>query len=108
LKFDSASWKRWAEEARRVAPVVEVYTRLFEMEGVKLTFEPSALKKVIEMAQKRKTGARALRSICEEALTDMLFDLPSQKDVGEVVITAAAVERREPPKQHPLKKRKSA
>jgi ATP-dependent Clp protease ATP-binding subunit ClpX len=88
--------------------LVKQYTRLFEMEGVKLTFEPAAMMKVIELAQKRKTGARALRSICEEALTDILFDLPGQKDVGEVVITSAAVERRAPPKLLPVKKRKSA
>jgi ATP-dependent Clp protease ATP-binding subunit ClpX len=88
--------------------LVKQYTRLFEMEGVKLTFEPAAMMKVIELAQKRKTGARALRSICEEALTDILFDLPGQKDVGEVVITSAAVERRSPPKLLPVKKRKSA
>ena len=88
--------------------LLKQYMRLFEMEGVKLTFEPAALKKVIELAQKRKTGARALRSICEEALTDMLFDIPSQKDVGEAVITVATIERREPAKLHPLKKRKSA
>jgi len=88
--------------------LMKQYTRLFEMEGVKLTFEPAAMQKVIELAQKRKTGARALRSICEEALTDILFDLPGQKDVGEVVITAAAIERHEPPRKLPVKKRKSA
>ena len=88
--------------------LLKQYVRLFEMEGVKLTFEPAALKKVIELAQARKTGARALRSICEESLTDTLFDIPSQKDISEAIITAAAIERREPPKLMPLKKRKSA
>jgi ATP-dependent Clp protease ATP-binding subunit ClpX len=88
--------------------LVKQYARLFEMEGVKLTFDDAALKKVIELAQKRKTGARALRSITEEALTDVLFEIPSAKDIGEVIVTLAAIERRELPKMVPLKKRKSA
>ncbi|RPH94147.1 ATP-dependent Clp protease ATP-binding subunit ClpX [candidate division KSB1 bacterium] len=88
--------------------LLKQYIRLFEMENVKLTFEDAALQKIIEFAQKRKTGARALRSITEEALTDILFDIPSQKDVSEVVITSATIEHREPPKLQPAKKRKSA
>jgi ATP-dependent Clp protease ATP-binding subunit ClpX len=88
--------------------LVKQYARLFEMEGVKLTFEDAALKKVIELAQKRKTGARALRSITEESLNDVLFDIPSSKDIGEVIVTLASIEQRESPKLIPLKKRKSA
>jgi ATP-dependent Clp protease ATP-binding subunit ClpX len=88
--------------------LVKQYARLFEMEGVKLTFEEAALKAVIRRAQERKTGARALRSITEEALTDVLFDIPSSKDIGEVVVSAGTIERRDPPKLVPLKKRKSA
>lgn len=88
--------------------LLKQYSKLFEMEGVKLTFEESALKKVITLAQSRKTGARALRSICEEALTDILFDIPSQKDIGEVIVNGAVIERRDPPKMVPVKKRKSA
>ena len=88
--------------------LIKQFMRLFEMEGVKLSFETAALNAIIARAQQRKTGARALRSILEEALTDTLFDIPSAKDVGEVVITAGTIERREPPKLAPLKKRKSA
>ncbi len=88
--------------------LVKQYTRLFEMEGVKLNFEDAALRRVIEQAQKRKTGARALRAITEEALTDILFDLPSLKDVAEVVITAGTISSREAPRLIPQKKRKSA
>ncbi len=88
--------------------LIKQYTRLFEMEGVKLTFEPAALKTIIEMAQKRKTGARALRSIAEEALTDILFDIPSRKDIAEVIITPECIEQREPVRISLIKKRKSA
>jgi ATP-dependent Clp protease ATP-binding subunit ClpX len=88
--------------------LVKQFSRLFDMEGVKLTIEEPALKRVIAHAQKRKTGARALRSILEESLTDILFDIPSRKDVAEVVITAATIDREEPAKLVPAKKRKSA
>ena len=88
--------------------LIKQYTRLFEMEGVKLTFVGAALYKIIELAQKRKTGARALRSIAEEALTDTLFDIPSRKDVAEVIITPESIERSEQPRVIMMKKRKSA
>ncbi len=78
--------------------ILKQYKHLFEMEGVTLTFEDAALKKVISLAQKRKTGARALRSIIEEALTDILFEIPSRKDVQEVIVSAATVEKHEPPR----------
>jgi ATP-dependent Clp protease ATP-binding subunit ClpX len=88
--------------------LVKQYARLFEMEGVKLTFDDPSLKAIVARAQQRKTGARSLRSITEEALTDILFEIPSAKDIGEVIITAGTIERREQPKLIPLKKRKSA
>jgi ATP-dependent Clp protease ATP-binding subunit ClpX len=88
--------------------LIKQFARLFEMEGVKLSFDAAAMRTIIELAQKRKTGARALRSITEEALTDILFDIPSRKDVAEVVITSDTIERRQPPKLVPVKKRKSA
>ncbi len=88
--------------------LIKQYARLFEMEGVKLTFEPAALRKIIELAQKRKTGARALRSIAEEALTDILFEIPSRKDVSEVIVTPECIERSEPVRVSLIKKRKSA
>jgi ATP-dependent Clp protease ATP-binding subunit ClpX len=88
--------------------LMKQFMRLFEMEGVKLTFEDAAIQSIIDLAKKRKTGARALRSITEESLTDVLFEIPSRKDVAEVVITPGTIERHEAPKLVPLKKRKSA
>lgn len=88
--------------------LVKQYSRLFEMEGVRLTFEDEALAKIIELAQQRKTGARALRSIVEEALTDILFDIPGRKDVEEVIVSAAVIEGCEPARLVPVQKRKSA
>ena len=63
------------------------YIRLMEMEGIKLTFEPEALQAAVRIAMKRKTGARALRSIFEKAMLDIMFEIPSMPDVEEVIIT---------------------
>ena len=63
------------------------YTKLFELEDVKLTFEETALRAIAKKALKRGTGARGLRAILEELLTDIMFDLPSRDDVVEVKVT---------------------
>ena len=55
------------------------YTKLFELEEVKLTFEESALRAIAQKALKRGTGARGLRAILEEILTDVMFDLPTPR-----------------------------
>jgi len=78
--------------------LIKQYGRLFEMEGVKLTFEAPALNKLIELARKRKTGARALRSILEEALLATLYEVPGRKDISEVIMTSDAVERKSAPR----------
>jgi len=67
------------------------YAKLFELEDVKLTFEESALRAVAEKALKRGTGARGLRAILEEMLTDVMFDLPGRDDVTEVKIIESTV-----------------
>ncbi|MBU1636557.1 ATP-dependent Clp protease ATP-binding subunit ClpX [bacterium] len=85
--------------------LVKQYTRLFEMEDVKLTFEADALEKLIILAQKRKTGARALRSILEEALLSTLYEVPGSKDISEVIITKEAIERKSPPRLIEVKKK---
>lgn len=68
------------------------YEYLFDMEGVKLTFEDEALTAVAKQAMKRKTGARGLRSIIENALLDTMYELPSMDDAKEVVVTGAVIE----------------
>jgi ATP-dependent Clp protease ATP-binding subunit ClpX len=67
------------------------YIRLFEMEGVKLTFEKEALWEAVAVAEKKKTGARALRSILEKAMLDLMFDTPSNDDIEEIVITPGII-----------------
>ena len=68
------------------------YGKLFEIEGVKLTFSKDALKAIAEKAILRKTGARGLRSIIEEVLLETMFDLPSIEDVEEVVVNKEVVQ----------------
>ena len=67
------------------------YQKLFELEDVRLTIEKDALKAIAQKAIKRGTGARGLRAILEEMMTDIMFELPSRDDVREVAITAECV-----------------
>jgi len=73
------------------------YQKLFELEDVRLTIEKDALKAIAQKAIKRATGARGLRAILEEMMTDIMFELPSRDDVREVAITAECVTEGRPP-----------
>jgi ATP-dependent Clp protease ATP-binding subunit ClpX len=73
------------------------YKKLFELEGVGLTFDPEALRAIAQRAIKRGTGARGLRAIVEETMTDIMFDLPTRDDVREVVITKECITEHRPP-----------
>jgi len=70
--------------------LVKQYQRLFEIEGVQLTFTPDALVAIAKRANKRKTGARGLRSIMEDILLDTMFELPGLDGVQEVVVNEEA------------------
>jgi len=74
------------------------YAKMLELEGIKLTFEPAALDAAVKIAETRKTGARALRSIFEKTLLNTLFELPSRQDVEEVVVTVESVVEGKPPR----------
>ncbi|MFC0581191.1 ATP-dependent Clp protease ATP-binding subunit ClpX [Micrococcoides hystricis] len=71
--------------------LLKQYQKMFQMDGVTLEFEPEALQAVVEMALERGTGARGLRSIMENTLKPVMFDLPSRDDVATVVITEDTV-----------------
>lgn len=73
--------------------LVKQYQKLFEMENVKLTFDEGALSAIAKKAITRKTGARGLRSIMEQILLDTMFDLPSTKNVKEVLIDRDVIEK---------------
>ena len=74
------------------------YMRLFEMDGVELTFDEDALRAVAHKAIERKTGARGLRSIVERSLLDTMYQLPDLKEVKKVVINEQVIERGVAPK----------
>ena len=76
--------------------IVRPYQALFGMEDAELEFTPDALKAVAKRAIERKTGARGLRSIMEDVLLDTMFEIPSEKNVSKVIVTAAAVEKTGP------------
>ncbi len=73
--------------------LVKQYARLFAMEDVKLTFQKEALWEAVDIAEKKKTGARALRSILEKALLGLMFETPSKEDVEEIIVTPNIIKR---------------
>jgi ATP-dependent Clp protease ATP-binding subunit ClpX len=77
--------------------LVKQYQRLFEMEGVKLSFQNDALGVIAKKAIERKTGARGLRSIMEAILLETMFDLPGMDGVEEAVISKEVVEGKQAP-----------
>lgn len=71
--------------------LIKQYQKLFELEGVKLVFDAKAIDAIIERAQEYGTGARALRRSVEKVMTDIMFDIPDQKDLKECRITRDVV-----------------
>lgn len=77
--------------------LVKQYSKIFEMDGVELEFEESALRTIARKAMERKTGARGLRSILEEAMLELMYDIPSEEDVVRVTIDADVILGKKPP-----------
>jgi ATP-dependent Clp protease ATP-binding subunit ClpX len=94
-ELDAKALVRILTEPRNA--LVKQYQRIFEFESVSLRFTDDALESVAEQAIERKIGARGLRMILEELMLDMMFMLPSQSDVKEVVISKDVVVNRSNP-----------
>lgn len=78
--------------------LVKQYQKFFEMEGIELRFEEEALRTVVELAQQKGTGARGLRSVLEEAMLDIMFEIPSRKnDIKECIISREVILKGEKP-----------
>jgi ATP-dependent Clp protease ATP-binding subunit ClpX len=73
--------------------LVKQYQRFFNYDNVELVFTEDALWQISDKALERETGARGLRSIIEHALLDVMFELPSRKDVSKCVITKETIQR---------------
>src|SRR5690349_8238291 len=77
--------------------LVKQYQKLFEMDGVKLKFTKGSLKAVAAQALKRNAGARGLRAIMEEAMLDVMYDVPSKQGIKEVVVNEEAINKGDAP-----------
>ena len=67
------------------------------MEGIELEFDPFSLDAIVKRAMEKKTGARALRSIVEDFMLDIMYELPNRKDVEKCIITKDVIERSKEP-----------
>ena len=77
--------------------LVKQYKKLLELDGVDLEFEPEALNAIVDKAIDRNTGARGLRSIIEDIMRDIMFDIPSNLRIEKCIITRDTVEKKAPP-----------
>jgi ATP-dependent Clp protease ATP-binding subunit ClpX len=77
--------------------LVKQYQKMFDLEGIGLTFDPGALREIARQTFGRGTGARGLRAVLERIMRDLMFELPSRTDVREVVVTPESASGRVPP-----------
>lgn len=74
--------------------IIKQYQKFFEMENIDLEFEKSALKEIAKLAEKKKIGARGLRSIVENALLDLMYETPSKKNIKKITITKELIDEK--------------
>lgn len=77
--------------------LVKQYRHLFEIDGAELEFEPDSLRAIAKLANERKTGARGLRTIVENMMMEIMYDIPSRGDVRKVIVTKESVETNQIP-----------
>ena len=78
--------------------ILKQYQKMFNMDGVSLEFEESAIRAIAEEANKQKTGARGLRSIIENIMLEIMFTIPENKDLSKCIITKDVVLKKGTPK----------
>lgn len=89
-ELDEATLVRILQEPRNA--LVKQYEKMFELDDIRLIFDPEAIRAIARRTLERSTGARGLRSIIESVMRDTMFELPSRTDVSEVVITSECIE----------------
>src|SRR2546427_8442468 len=94
-ELDESALVRILKEPKNA--LTKQYSKLFEMESVHLKFTEEALRAIARDATKRKSGARGLRAIMENIMLEIMYDMPSQPNSKEVVISDDVVDRKEPP-----------
>jgi ATP-dependent Clp protease ATP-binding subunit ClpX len=77
--------------------ILKQYKKLYMMEGIELEFDPFSVDAIVKRAMERKTGARALRSIVEDFMLDIMYDLPEKKNIQKCIITKDVVEKGKEP-----------
>ena len=77
--------------------LIKQYKRLLEIDGAQLKFTPEALKAIARLALAQKAGARGLRSILENAMLDIMYEIPSEESVKEVIVNEEVLVRKEKP-----------
>ena len=87
---------------------VKQYQKLFSLEGVQLEFENKALREIVKLALKKRSGARALRSVMEEHLLNVMYQLPDLDGVDQVIITEKTIKNHSEPIYKSSTSRKSA
>jgi len=93
--LDKDAMVRILQEPRNA--LTKQYIKLMDMEAVELVFEPGALEAIADMAIRRKTGARGLRSILEAAMRNVMFEIPSLTDIRQVIISRETIEKKVDP-----------
>src|SRR5262250_525464 len=94
-ELDESALVRILKEPKNA--LTKQYSKLFEMESVHLKFTEEALRAISREAMKRKSGARGLRAIMENIMLDIMYDMPSQPNIKEVVVSEDVVDKNEPP-----------
>ena len=84
--------------------IITQYQHLFKLDNVELIFTPRALKEIVKKALKRKTGARALRSILEQIMLNIMYEIPSKKNIKTCTIDYSVVTKQNKPKLSYYKK----
>jgi ATP-dependent Clp protease ATP-binding subunit ClpX len=110
--LDKNALKRILAEPKNA--LVKQYKKLFELDNVELEFKDSAIEAIADEALKRNTGARGLRAIIEETMRDIMFDIPSNEQIGKVIIDKETIKNKKPElitvengKRTPIKVKKS-
>jgi ATP-dependent Clp protease ATP-binding subunit ClpX len=89
-ELDEESLVRILQEPKNA--LVKQYEKMFELEGIGLTFDPAAIRAIARKTLTRDTGARGLRSIIESVMRDIMFEIPSRSDVREVLVTGDCID----------------
>ncbi len=94
-KMDKEELRRILTEPKNA--LLKQFQRFFAMDGVELTFEDAALDTCAENSIRHKTGARGLRTVLEDTLLDVMYDIPSRGDVKKCVVTVDSIEGNQRP-----------